>query len=90
MNDLILKKPYISEKGTAQKESGKYVFIVSKNANKSEVKKEIERLYNVKVEKVNILNIPSRQKRFRNIFSKKSRYKKAIVTLKRGQSIDLI
>ncbi|MCS6788967.1 MAG: 50S ribosomal protein L23 [Patescibacteria group bacterium] len=87
----LIKKPHITEKGTFLKDQNKYVFDVSKNANKSEIKKEIKNIYGVDVVKINIINIPAKSKNFRNIVSKKKTfYKKAIVTLKDGQKIDLI
>jgi large subunit ribosomal protein L23 len=86
----LIKKPHITEKATDLGSQNKYVFEVDKNANKNEIKKEIERIYKVNVVKVNILKIPSKPKRFGNIVSKKDKYKKAIVTLKEGQKIELV
>lgn len=87
----LIKKPHITEKGTFLKDQNKYIFDVSKNANKSEIKKEIKNIYGVDAIKINIVNIPVKAKRFKNIvYRKKSFHKKAIITLKDGQKIDLI
>lgn len=87
----LIKKPHITEKATFLKDQNKYIFDVVKNANKSEIKKEIKNIYGVDAVKINIVNIPSKSKTFRNIVSKKKTFhKKAIVTLKEGQKIDLI
>jgi large subunit ribosomal protein L23 len=90
MRTGLIKKPHITEKATDLSSQNKYVFDVDKNANKNEIKKEIERIYKVNVVKVSILKIPSKSKRFGNIISKKDKYKKAIVTLKEGQKIELV
>ncbi|MGC8776092.1 MAG: 50S ribosomal protein L23 [Minisyncoccia bacterium] len=86
----LIQKPHITEKGTFLKDKNKYIFRVLKNANKSEIKKEIKNFYGVDAVKINIINIPPKAKRFRNIVSKKGHIKKAIVTIKEGQKIDLI
>lgn len=86
-NISIIVKPLVTEKAIAAGELGKYAFIVRKNATKNEVKKAIESLYGVKVTQVNIINKPAKKKRFRNIFGKRAGYKKAIVTLKKGEKI---
>jgi large subunit ribosomal protein L23 len=88
MNSSLIKKPHITEKNTLISQNNEYTFIVDKNANKSEIKKEIERLYKVKVLRVNILNNKGKFKRFGNVFSKKGSYKKAIIKIKEGQKIE--
>jgi large subunit ribosomal protein L23 len=87
---FLIKKPRITEKNTLLQEQNKYIFNVDFNANKTEIKKEIKRLYNVDVLSVNIINIPAKKKRFGNKFFEKRRVKKAIVTLKDGQKIELV
>ncbi len=85
----VLIKPYISEKATFLKGLNKYIFEVEKKANKIEVKKIIEKLYNVKVEKVNFVILKLKKKRMgRNITQFKPK-KKAIVTLKEGYKIEM-
>lgn len=86
-NISIIIRPLITEKAIAANEAGKYAFVVRKSATKNEVRKTIESLYGVKVAQVNIINKPAKIKRFRNIKGKQSGYKKAIVTLKKGEKI---
>lgn len=90
MSDIFLiKQPWVTEKSTLLNESGKYVFVVKKSATKNEVKKAVKELYRVDAENVNIVNRPDRVKRFRGREVTLSGFKKAIVTLKEGQKIDL-
>jgi large subunit ribosomal protein L23 len=86
--DSILR-PIITEKATILSEQNKTVFKVHKRANKKNIKKNIEKLFKVNVIKVNIINLKTKIKLKQGRISKKSGYKKAIVTLKKGQSIDL-
>ena len=81
--------PIITEKATILSEQNKTVFKVHKNANKKIIKKNIEKLFKVKVIKVNIINKKTKIKMRQGKVSKKTGYKKAIVTLKKGQTIDL-
>ncbi len=81
--------PIITEKATILSEQNKTVFKVHKNANKKIIKKNIEKLFKVKVIKVNIINKKTKIKLRQGKVSKKTGYKKAIVTLKKGQTIDL-
>ena len=72
----------------------KYVFKVSFDANKTEIKKAIEKMYNVKVEKVNIIHIPGKKRRLGRIEGwrkgLKRGFKKAIVTLRKGDKIEVL
>ena len=86
--DTIIS-PNVTEKSTSLSEYNKVVFRVDKKANKKSIKKNIERIFKVKVIKVNTINIREKVKIVRNKKSYKSGYKKAIITLKKGQSIDL-
>ena len=81
--------PVVTEKSTNQSEQNKIVFKVNKKANKKSIKKSIEKIFKVNVIKINTINIRSKTKIVRNRKAVKSGYKKAIVTLKKGQSIDL-
>ena len=81
--------PNITEKSTSLSEFNKIVFKVNKNANKKSIKKNIEKIFKVNVIKINTINIKGKNKMIRNRKAHKSGYKKAIVTLKKGQSIDL-
>ncbi len=89
----IIVKPVVTEKMTNLSEKlGRYAFIVEKNANKIEIKKAVEKLYGVNVTDVNTLvnngKIKARNTRGGYVFGRVKRYKKAIVTLKKGETID--
>ena len=86
--DTIIS-PNITEKSTALSQYNKIVFKVEKNASKNSIKKSIEKIFKVKVVKINTINIEGKTKMVRNKKAFKPSYKKAIVTLKKGQSIDL-
>ena len=86
--DTIIS-PNITEKSTTLSEFNKVVFKVNKNASKKSIKKSIEKIFKVNVTKVNTINLRGKSKLVRGKKSKKPGYKKAIVTLKKGQSIDL-
>ena len=81
--------PAITEKATSLSEFNKIVFKVHQGASKNSIKKSIEKIFKVNVIKINTINIKGKTKLVRNKKSYKSGYKKAIVTLKKGQSIDL-
>ena len=81
--------PLVSEKSTALSEFNKVVFKVNQGASKIAIKKNIEKIFKVNVIKINTINLKGKTKTVRNKKSYKSGYKKAIVTLKKGQSIDL-
>tara|TARA_B100000427_G_scaffold198810_1_gene165268 strand:+ start:213 stop:509 length:297 start_codon:yes stop_codon:yes gene_type:complete len=81
--------PVITEKSTNLSEQNKIVFKINRNANKKNVKKSIEKIFKVNVIKVNIINKKTRIKLTRGRKVKVTGYKKAIITLKKGQSIDL-
>ncbi len=86
--DSILK-PVITEKSTNLSSFNKVVFKVHKSANKKIIKKNIEKIFKVNVVKINIINKQNRKKIIRGRKVKVKGYKKAIVTLKKGQNIDL-
>lgn len=88
-NYQIIKRPLITEKTTMIAENNTYAFEVLKDADKVEVKNAIEAIFNVKVEKVNILNQAGKTKRFRGMPGKRKDVKKAYVRLQEGQAIDL-
>jgi large subunit ribosomal protein L23 len=90
IDHLIIKKPWITEKATALTASNQYVFMVKSTATKPEVKKAIHALYKVDALSVNILNRAGKIKKSgRGIKGKTDGYRKAIVTIKEGQKIDL-
>lgn len=88
--DVILR-PVVSEKSYALSEKGVYLFVVHGGANKVEVRRAIERVFNVDVVKVNTLNRPGKRKRNRRMptYGKRPDTKRAYVTLAHGQSIPL-
>ncbi len=84
-----IRSPIITEKATVLSEQNKTVFKVHAKANKKNIKKNIEKLFKVNVIKVNIINRKPKLKLRQGRKTVKTGYKKAIVTLKKGQSIDL-
>ena len=86
--DKILS-PIVTEKTTNLSSQNKIVFKVPNKANKNNLKKNIEKIFKVNVTKINIINKQVRKKIVRGKKVKVSGYKKAIITLKKGQSIDL-
>ena len=84
-----IRHPIITEKATILSEQNKTVFKVHNKANKRNIKKNIEKLFKVNVIKVNIINTKRKLKIKQGRKSYKTGYKKAIITLKKGQSIDL-
>ena len=84
-----IRSPIITEKASVLSEQNKTVFKVHEKANKKTIKKNIEKLFKVNVVKVNIINQKTKLKMRQGKKSFKKGYKKAIVTLKKGQSIDL-
>ena len=84
-----IRNPIITEKATILSEQNKSVFKVHESANKNVIKKNIEKIFKVKVVKINIINSKTKVKFKQGKLAKKTGYKKAIITLKKGQSIDL-
>ena len=86
----ILLTPIFSEKSTAGFDSGKYTFKVAKFSKKSQIATAIEKVFDVKVAKINVINTPSKEKLFKRVKGVRSGFKKAIVTLQPGFSMDLM
>ena len=86
--DTIIS-PKVTEKATSLSEHNKIVFKVHKGANKQTIKKSIEKIFKVNVIKINTIYSKGKSKLVRGKITKKTGYKKAIVTLKKGQNIDL-
>ena len=86
--DIIIA-PVITEKSATQAENNVYTFKVNADANKIAIKKAIEEAFGVKVEKINTLNTKSKSKRVGRYTGKTKTYKKAFVTLKDGEKIEL-
>ena len=81
--------PHITEKSTNLSEQNKIIFKVPNKANKTNLKKNIEKIFKVNVTKINIINKRTRIKTSNRKSKKVLGYKKAIVTIKKGQNIDL-
>ena len=87
----VLKKPLFTEKGGNLKETHNKVLIeVAKNANKLDIKKAVEEIFKVKVEKIATINAQGKWKRYGKFVGKKPNRKKAIITLKTGEKLDFI
>ncbi len=90
----IIKEPHIAEKASYLAEQNKYIFKVEPKANKIEIKKAIEALYGTQVKKVNIEHMPPKKRRIGQTEGwrggLKKGFKKAIVTLKEGEKIEII
>ncbi len=88
-NLKILKRPLITEKISSQTDQfGKYAFEVDKRANKIEIKKAVESRFDVDVTNVTTMNVRGKMKRMGRFEGRKSSWKKAVITLKEGQTID--
>ena len=85
----VILKPVVTEKSTILSENNQIVFLVNLNSNKIDIKKSIELIYKVKVNSVNIIRVKGKTKVFKGKVGKRSNYKKAIISLSKGQSIDL-
>lgn len=88
-SSLILTTPRITEKSTTLAETNKYTFNVAVGTNKNEIKKEVKKLYGITVLDVNIIAIAPRGVFVRGRFGVKKGGKKAVITLKKGDSLPL-
>ena len=86
----VLVKPTITEKSTLLQESGRYTFQVAPKANKAQIKEAVEKNFNVTVLGVNITKLHGKRKRYGPRVKKMPDIKKAVVTLKPGDRIDLV
>lgn len=87
-SDIIIA-PVITEKSMANRQNNVYTFKVVKDADKLEIKKAIEEAFNVKVESINTLNTKSKRRRVGKYAGRTKTYKKAIITLASGSSIEM-
>ena len=85
----ILVRPIISEKNTMLNERGQYVFEVSKRANKIMIRRAVEELFGVNVTSVNVMHVAGKRRRTGRTIGVTRSWKKAIVTLREGQRIEL-
>lgn len=88
-NPDIIFAPVITEKSVAEQQKGVYTFKVAKTATKTQIKSEIENHFGVKVVKINTLNTKAKDRRVGKYTGKTKTYKKAIVTLAEGSTIEL-
>lgn len=88
-NLTTIKQPILTDKTIRLTESRKYSFLVNLDSNKSEIKIAIENLFQVKIIKINTCNLPRKKKRVGKFAGWKAQYKKAIVTLSEGETINL-
>ena len=91
MSDLydIIRRPLVTEKATDKKSTeNQVVFEVHPKANRAEIKKAVEKIFEVSVKKVNTLNYPGKKKRMGKSLGRRSAWKKAYVTLKENETIE--
>lgn len=86
----IIRTPVVTEKTTGMSEHNKVAFKVGFDVSKKDVKEAVEKIFNTKVEAVNIIKIPGKIKRTRGREGRRQDYKKAIVSLAKGQKIDVM
>ena len=85
----VLRRPLITEKNTDLQTRSKYVFEIAEKANKPQVKQAVEKAFNVKVTAVNVMMVPGKMRRIGRRMAMTPSWKKAIVTLKPGDKIEL-
>lgn len=85
----VLRSPVITEKATMASEYNQVMFNVARTATKPQIKEAVERLFTVKVKAVNTLNRKGKVKRFKGRIGKQSDFKRAVVTLEEGHTIDI-
>ena len=85
----VLLAPHVTEKATLLGEKNQYVFRVASKASKPQIKQAVEKMFEVQVDSVRVLNVKGKQKRFGMQMGQRKGWKKAYVRLKDGQSIDL-
>ena len=85
----VIKAPIITEKSSTLAQNNTMVFSVDVKANKTQIKQAVEKIFNVKVEKVNTVNVKPKKKRVGRYVGKTNKVKKAIVKLSEGSSIEL-
>ena len=86
----VLLGPIVTEKATSLSEHGQIVFKVRIDATKVQIRRAVERLFDVKVTGVNTIHVTGKTKLFRQTLGRRSNYKKAVVTLAEGQNIDYL
>jgi large subunit ribosomal protein L23 len=86
----VLRRPLVTEKNAALQVQGKYAFEVAGEANKEQVKQAVEKAFNVTVTKVNVITMPGKRRRMRGRFVMSPSWKKAVVTVKPGEKIEIV
>ena len=86
----VIRRPLITEKNSILSTQGKYVFEIDRNANKNQVKEAVEKAFKVNVTAVNVSNVPSKTRRVGRRQVQTQQWKKAVVTLKPGEKIELV
>ncbi len=86
----VLRRPLITEKNAALQTQGKYAFEVAGEANKEQVKQAVEKAFNVTVTQVNVITVPGKGRRMRGRVVISPAWKKAVVTLKPGDKIEIV
>ncbi len=87
--EQVIRRPIVlTEKSNLLREQNKVIFEVARNANKIQIRQAVEKLFNVKVEGVNVLVMRGKDRRMGRGYAKMQNWKKAMVTLKEGDSID--
>ena len=89
LHKSVLKRPWVSEKARDLSADSKYVFLVTADANKSEIKNEVERRWEVNVRSVNILRKKSKSRKFKRVTGSQRLIKRAIVTIGKDQKLDI-
>lgn len=86
----VLIRPIVTEKSSALASHGTYVFVVASSANKHEIKKAVKAVYGATATDVRVMNVQGKVVRSRGGFGRRKDWRKAVVTLKEGQSIDVL
>jgi large subunit ribosomal protein L23 len=86
----VLRRPLVTEKNAALQAQGKYAFEVAGEANKEQVKQAVEKAFNVTVTQVNVMTVPGKGRRMRGRLVINPPWKKAVVTLKPGDRIQIV
>ena len=85
----VIRRPLVTEKNATFQAEGKYAFEVDKKATKPQIKQAVERFFKVGVVSVNVMNMPSKARRVGKRITNTPTWKKAVITLKPGDKIDL-
>ena len=85
----VLRRPVITERSTALNDQGRYTFEVAREANKAQIKEAVQLAFKVKVVAVNVIHMPSKTKRIGKTPAQTQPWKKAVVTVRRGERIEM-